>query len=340
MAISAWTFLISRNQTIDYKTIVAPDFISQAKIRSLLLKVTDDDFTESKQIKIREVYGSEVGNFAVIFRSVTARRNDIGEEGNQVLKDSFGREIYWIEGLVFQKNQKELLQTIGEIHLDQSHQELQEKYREFWYEDKLSVSHRIDLIDNTFTAEKKLVKLTPFVIDPNPNLIEHQTQKIQLDRTYNSNTSARNKANLSKYLFLAIAALFIIGFLGIWQYLSAADICLYRTETIPIESEKPAEELVNLQDKHSTAWIWLKGDIKLESSEIDKIKKQVEDQGEKLTLNTTDDQILNMNNHPIDAAISLLQNKKIVSDKIEATIIEASDSNKNQCALPRVFNNR
>jgi hypothetical protein len=52
MTIQAWTFLISRNQSIDYKTVVAPDFISQAKIRSLLAKVSDDDFTESGQISM------------------------------------------------------------------------------------------------------------------------------------------------------------------------------------------------------------------------------------------------------------------------------------------------
>lgn len=74
--------------------------------------------------------------------------------------------------------------------------------------------------------------------------------------------------------------------------------------------------------------------MKLEPSVINQIEKKVQDNAEKFTLKTNNDETLTMNNHPIDAAIALLQNKKVASGKLTATIIEPSSSNKNsQCSF-------
>jgi hypothetical protein len=341
MTIPAWTFLISRNQSIDYKTVVAPDFISQAKIRSLLLKVTDEDLTESENTNIREVYNSEVGNFTVFFRSIKARSKDIGEKGNEVLKDSFGREIYRIEGLVFQKRQRELSSIIGKIHLTQAHEELQEKYREFWYEDKLSVSRKIELAENTSALNNNLTVLEPFIATSKPNLRALGTQKRFGQTTNDRNKNARNIIDISLFLMIALAILFLMNALVIQNHSSTVDICLYKTEVIPLNSQVSVAEpkllkidkLQSLRNEKKTAWIWLNGNLKLQSSEIDEIKKSVSENEEKATLKTQNDDTLTMNNHPIDAAIALLQDKEIVGGELNATIIEPSSSENSSCTI-------
>ena len=126
----AWPFLVSRNPYLDYRTVVAPDFICQAKISKLLARVVEGDLTEPNQAIIRQVVNSKAGDFTIVFQVVTAKERDIDTEGNdKVLKDQFGREIYLFEGIV--------LQEIGETklfkkYLEIAHEKLMESYRKFW----------------------------------------------------------------------------------------------------------------------------------------------------------------------------------------------------------------
>ena len=353
MTIQAWTFLISRNQSIDYKTVVAPDFISEAKIRSLLTKVTEEDFTESGQISIREVNGSEVGNFTVVFRSVKARNNDIGEEGNKVLKDAVGREIYWVEGLVFQKNLPEMQYKIGESHLDQAHRYLQEKYREFWYEDKLSISYVIDLGKVTSEPDNNFKVLEPLVITLRPQLTEYQLPKKKELKNYKypPGKPVRNKTSLFRLVLIAITALLLTGI--VWKVWSDSQpkICLYVTRDVPIEFHLPnqtpsspkvlsvIEELKKLKKENEAAWILLNGSLEVEKSLAKQIQTEVDKQKERTikagSITIVPDEKtplkLNIKNHPIDLAIALIQNKTVTSGKLKATIIEPISQKASSC---------
>ncbi|MEA5619257.1 WD40 repeat domain-containing protein [Cronbergia sp. UHCC 0137] len=130
MNIEVWPFLVSRNPYIDYRTIVAPNFICDAGIPNLLARATDGDLTEPGYATYRKIEGSKVGDFSIIFRVVKALQKDINSEGgNEFLKDSFGREIYLIEGVVIKKTNKV---SITNEDLEEVHRQVKANYENFW----------------------------------------------------------------------------------------------------------------------------------------------------------------------------------------------------------------
>ncbi|MEA5508749.1 hypothetical protein VB715_03125 [Crocosphaera sp. UHCC 0190] len=128
---SAWPFLVSRNLYLDYRTIVAPDFMSQTKISNLLARATDGDLTPQNTAILRKIIGSHFGDFIVIFRIVKATKSDIKQgDIEEILKDPFGREIYLIEGLVIKDNLNN--DQFNLDIFDKSNQILKEGYCQFW----------------------------------------------------------------------------------------------------------------------------------------------------------------------------------------------------------------
>jgi len=101
--IQVWRFLVSRNQFLDYRTVVAPDFMCQANIASLLAKAAEGDLTNDDSVYYREIHGSKVGDLVLIYRVIEAQARDIDPETDGALKDSFGREIHFLEGLVIKE---------------------------------------------------------------------------------------------------------------------------------------------------------------------------------------------------------------------------------------------
>ncbi|MBD2215344.1 hypothetical protein H6G27_36905 [Nostoc linckia FACHB-104] len=253
MTIEAWTFLISRNQQIDYKIVVAPDFISQAKIRSLLSKISADDFIESERISIRSIQGSEVGNFTVVFRSTKARSNDIGKNGNEILKDSHSREIDFIEGLIFRGTRDEILKKIKirKTHFNQAHRELIDKYRDFWYNNILSESHAIYLTEDESSPTIHLHKLEPFIIPPKDQLADANQHRMTAGKQ-----STKNRANHNKLLLILVCAIVILMIWNIivWILRSPPRAICKSTITIETKTIKNNQEgttyLKELQKKY------------------------------------------------------------------------------------------
>ncbi|MEG4574916.1 hypothetical protein QUA56_19830 [Microcoleus sp. N3A4] len=128
--IQSWRFLVSRNQFIDYRTVVAPDFMCQANIASLLAKAAEGDRTNDDTIYYREIHGSKVCDLTIIYRVIEAQARDINAEIDGVLKDSFGREIYLIEGIVLKGIKLSISITFETLELN--HQQLINDYRNFW----------------------------------------------------------------------------------------------------------------------------------------------------------------------------------------------------------------
>jgi hypothetical protein len=346
MTIQVWTFLVSRNQSIDYKTVVAPDFIAEAKIRSLLTKVTDieEHLSESGQISIREVERSEVGNLTIVFRSVKARSKDIGEQNSEVLTDTFGREIYWVEGLVFRKNVQEIRYKIGEIHLDQAHEYLQDKYREFWYEDKLGVSRVNNLDKVTSESNNKFKLLEPLVITPRPQSPKHE---LSVNENYSSIKFSRNNTSWLKPVLITIASLFsILILIGIGVGLQKNPICLYSTEDVPIKQKLEIKYLQNLKINHPQAWILLNGQLKLNVKDYDSLADSILSNTKRFTIEPDNNtkrftiepdnntKIFTIKNHPIESAINILKNiKDIDTINLKATIIEPISLEKSECKI-------
>ncbi|BAY09902.1 hypothetical protein [Calothrix sp. NIES-2098] len=334
MMTQAWPFLISRNQSVDYNTVVAPDFITQAKIRSLLLKVSDDELAEDGEVSIRWVHGSPVGDFTVVFRVSQAKKRDIGKSENDILRDPFGREIYLIEGLVFLETPDELHGKIKQIHLDLAHRELKEKYKEFWNENKISDSNNIDVREDVSSPVIKLKKLEPFSITSRrqlPVAVQH--------RTRTSNSAIKNRVSLSTILVTTLTVLFLLGIF--WKIFGGDQIisgqrleeiknCSYITQNVQITFDNNQRDgsrpLQDLKKKHPEAWIFLEGSLNVKlPDEIKKLvienKKRQKSGNDKQTITLVDEK-LEMSYHPLNAAIALLQNQSVTSDNLKARIIE------------------
>ena len=130
MSIKAWPFLVSRNRYLDYRTIVAPDFICDAGIPNWLARAADCDFTELGYVISRKIENSKVGDFTITFRVINALNKDICcENGNVFLKDSFGREIYLIEGVVIKEMGKI---SITNEDFQKVHEQVKANYQKFW----------------------------------------------------------------------------------------------------------------------------------------------------------------------------------------------------------------
>lgn len=126
-------FLVSRNQYLDYRTIAAPSFICKAGVSKLLAEVAEGELTEQSCAFYREIHGSKVGDFTLIYQVLEATSNQIGLPDDEILKDHFGREIYFIGGFVFQglfSDSNTIKVTQKEIDL--IYEELKKCYQEFW----------------------------------------------------------------------------------------------------------------------------------------------------------------------------------------------------------------
>ena len=163
MSIEVWPFLVSRNRYIDYRTIVAPDFICEAKIPNLLARVAEGELTEREQLFMRKVIGSKADDFTIAFRVIKATEKYINPTGkNNILKDQFGREIYMFEGIVTREIREDFI--ISEENFQEVRQQLTASYREFW-----------DLVDppsaipsQSFLLKKDIVssRLVLKILDP------------------------------------------------------------------------------------------------------------------------------------------------------------------------------
>ena len=99
-----YPFLISRNETEDYRVIVAPDFIIHQKLIFSLKQATGkDSITESRILLYCSVNIEEnpTSNFTLFFKVEVATDKDIGKESENILKIGT-RDILLIYGFICQ----------------------------------------------------------------------------------------------------------------------------------------------------------------------------------------------------------------------------------------------
>ncbi len=149
MSIEVWPFLVSRNPYLDYRTVVAPDFICEAKTANLLARVTPGDLTEPGKGFIRQIFGSKVGDFTVVYQVLKATQKDLNyQKGDKILKDKFGREIFIIEGVVIQEIKSKEDVFISQKNIEEINHKLTKEFTGFWeYRDSLLAipSHKLSL---------------------------------------------------------------------------------------------------------------------------------------------------------------------------------------------------
>ena len=168
---NAWPFLVSRNQYIDYQTVVAPDFICKAGISNILARTTEGDLTEPGNAFIRKIEGSKAGSFTIVFQVVEANEKDINPEGgNTLLTDFVGREISLIKGFILKGKQNPRDIEIYQRHIDKSYEYSVESYREFWEKtdskSKITSSKAFLLEGEKNTKPLRLIELPSFEVEP------------------------------------------------------------------------------------------------------------------------------------------------------------------------------
>lgn len=89
----AWPFLVSRNRTVDYGTVVIPEHLSRSRLMLELPRVVDVELTEHVAYASVSVEGRPL---TLGYRVVRA------EQDGCAFADSVGRAIHWIEGVILQ----------------------------------------------------------------------------------------------------------------------------------------------------------------------------------------------------------------------------------------------
>jgi hypothetical protein len=169
MAIQAYPFLVSRNRSLDYRTVVAPSLFIDEGISSLLASAAGGSLTAPGCVVCREIKGTEIGDFTLVFHVIEANQKDIyPDKEDEVLTDPFGREIFLIEGIVLKRRPDKFV--ITQKIFDSIHQQVLNSYRLFWEDTNLfeasviSVNY-LELNDNSqFGKTLILDEVEPFVL--------------------------------------------------------------------------------------------------------------------------------------------------------------------------------
>jgi hypothetical protein len=130
MSNAAWPFAITRNQTLDYRTLLAPRSLMDDGRVGVLIREADAGGDHPWGTTWRHVDDPKAGNLWLVFRSVAATGGLIGGDDGQALRDRAGRRIYLIEGLVVEGRNTN--REAAESHLDRVHELAAEAYRQFW----------------------------------------------------------------------------------------------------------------------------------------------------------------------------------------------------------------
>ncbi|NET65308.1 MAG: hypothetical protein F6K63_13335 [Moorea sp. SIO1G6] len=339
MSINAWPFLVSRNRYLDYRTVVAPDFICDAKIANLLARVTDGDLTEPGKGFIRQIAGTEAGDFTIVFRIIQATEKDLNsKEGDDILKDEFGRKIYLIEGVVIQGIKSKNQVSISNQKLEDVHQRLTEGYTEFWehIDPHPAIASSILSLSTMDDSSSPLLleELKPFQVDSKP-----QNSEIE-QKEDNPIIPRQSLINFRVIILIALGILgmsfltmVIGGFIWVINNSGINQKVYHCTTTeerqIKFDSKKNITDVLNkLQKYYPNATILLEGSFKVKSSKQWQVftKREKLDKSVNYTINLKGNR-LHLQDYPLDLAIAQLAKQQVVED----TIIKAKIINRKEC---------
>jgi hypothetical protein len=119
-----WPFLISCNKEVDYQPIIAPDFMVDAKKSGLLMRWAKFDNDLSGNIREVAIPTSDWGKITLLYRVTMAKKEQTP------YRDSSGRPILWIEGVVVKGDIKK--DDMLYNHLKRTFYFLEEEFTSFW----------------------------------------------------------------------------------------------------------------------------------------------------------------------------------------------------------------
>ena len=331
MNIQIWSFLISRNLYLDYRTIVAPDFICDLRIANLLARAAEGELTQPGQGYIRQVIGSKAGDFTIVFRVIKATEKDIDSTArNRILKDQFGREIYIFEGIVVRGIKDSF--AISQSQFQNVHRQLAIAYQEFWDSVTPSpVKSSQSFIFNTEDVDSYVVleRLKPFIIDSKPPEIVPAPPTIKKPRSPNIlKTSSAKLIFIILMLMLGTGLIFNSFFLRIYNILRC--IVTNQAKLEFIEEDEISNKLKERKNKHSEqADVFGIGYLPIKSTNNLKNRKYLAkystDQNTP-TIKLAQDNTVEFDFDPIDLVISDAERQKVIKDaEITLKIIDRNE---------------
>jgi hypothetical protein len=117
----AWPFLISRNQTVDYTTVVLPSFMD-LDANAWLVRSVDSEGGDA--IRSSCVEDLRTGPLFLLYRVTTAK------EGDVVYRDGAMRPILWVEGVALRGARVQVADEQRVI--ESAHHAVAEHFRAFW----------------------------------------------------------------------------------------------------------------------------------------------------------------------------------------------------------------
>lgn len=147
MKANAWPFLVSRNRILDYRLVVAPDFLVEAQTSNRLIRYVEADATGNPTRQ--DVRDPELGDLTVVYRVAPAI------DGERKYEDHVGRQILWIEGVVLKGTGATLTDAVDV--LSEAHERVSDDYRSFW-DNAANASIKKS---NSFSAEVKQKTTSP-----------------------------------------------------------------------------------------------------------------------------------------------------------------------------------
>lgn len=138
----AWTFLVSRNQYLDYRTVIAPDFIIEADCGNLLARaVPGDKLTEPGKALCREIHNligiEDVTDLTIVFQVVHKDEKQFGIGEKEFVADLHSRPILFLQGIILKGNREKEITDNKLLIEDENFQEyvnkdIQKNFSSFW----------------------------------------------------------------------------------------------------------------------------------------------------------------------------------------------------------------
>ncbi len=122
-------FLITANKPLGYRTVVAPTNLN-SRIAKLLADVAGKDISQDGTANARIIRGGVHGDFTLIYRRIRAKSSLITPNTTGYLKDSFGRDIFLIEGIIVDGVRDNI--TVLQKEFEQAHKIVAEHFKDFW----------------------------------------------------------------------------------------------------------------------------------------------------------------------------------------------------------------
>lgn len=155
-----------------------------------MAKAAEGDPTNDDSVYYREIHGSKVGDLTIIYRVKEAQARDINPEIDGALKDSFGREIYFIEGIVIKDIKSSITVTVDVLELN--HQTLVNDYRDFW----------------EWVSPQPAIESEAIIVEDEGNLLKYRQVSEYIVNSLASKSKQSNKSVSSKLDHSSLSNLF------------------------------------------------------------------------------------------------------------------------------------